>query len=480
MREEQNIKKKKKNKTNREILAVTYVFLLAFVCLIGYFIYFMNVESESYITSPYNTRQDLLADRVKRGEILSSDGTVLAETVTDQSGNESRRYPYGSLFAHVLGYSTKGKSGIESAYNFYMLKSHINPFDRIMNELTDQKSPGDRVITTLDVELQRIAYDGMGGYDGAVVVMEPATGKILAMVSKPDFDPNQIEEIWDSLVSESETSNLLNRATAGLYPPASTFKIVTALEYYRQYGSTVLLDFAYECTGGYQLEEYSLACFNGHVHGGVNLRTAFAQSCNAAFIEIGLKLDLKRYYETAETLLFNQEMPFALSNRSGSYVLDSSATVWDVMQTSIGQGKTLVTPLQNALITAAVANDGIIMKPYVVDRIESVNKNQVKQYRADEYAQVMTKEEADVLTELMISVVEEGTAKQLQSDEYQAAGKTGTAEYQTGTDESHSWFVGFAPAEDPKIVVSIILEDAGKDSGVSKTMAKKLFDAYLK
>ncbi len=478
-KEKQKKKNKKKNRTNREIMAVTYFFLLAFVCFIGYFIYFMNVESEKYITSPYNTRQDLLAERVARGKILSRDGAVLAETLRDAAGNETRNYPYGALFSHVLGYSVKGKSGIESAYNFYMLKSHINPFERIVNELAGVKSPGDQVVTTLDVELQRIAYDGMGDYDGAIVVMEPATGKILAMVSKPDFDPNQIENIWDDLVSETNSSNLLNRATAGLYPPGSTFKIVTALEYYRQNAGTALQEFGYECSGKYTWEAYSLACINSKAHGTVNLRSAFAQSCNAAFIQMGMELDLGHFRETAEGLLFNGTMPFQLSNKSGSFVLEASDGAWDVMQTSIGQGRTLVTPLQNAMITAAVANDGVMMKPYVVDQVTSVTGNTVKTYQSEAYEQVMTPEEAAYLTDLMVAVVEEGTAKQLQSEQYQAAGKTGTAEYKTGEEDAHSWFVGFAPAEDPQIVVSIVLEDAGDDSRAAKTVAKALFDAWL-
>lgn len=472
-------KKKTKNKTNREILAVTYFFLLIFVCFFGYFIYFMNVESETYITSPYNTRQDLLAEHVVRGKILGSDGTVLAETVTDESGSEVRRYPYGSLFAHVLGYSTRGKSGIESAYNFYMLKSHMNPLEQIGNELADRKNAGDYVVTALDPELQRIAYDGMGGYDGAVVVMEPSTGRILAMVSRPDFDPNQIDAVWDSLVSEEGSSNLLNRATAGLYPPGSTFKIVTALEFFRENGQAALTDFGYECTGRFTWGDYSLSCFDGNVHGAVNLRTAFAKSCNSAFASIGMSLDPDRYRATAENLLFNQEMPFQLSDKSGSFVLDSSSSEWEVMQTAIGQGKTLVTPLQNAMIAAAVANDGMMMEPYVVDRIETAAGAVVKTYKPSEYGQVMTADEAAMLTDLMIAVVEEGTATLLQSDRYQAAGKTGTAEYQTGKEEAHSWFVGFAPAEDPQIVVSIVLEDAGNDGGTAKALAKQLFDAYL-
>lgn len=485
MKETKNKKKRpgknktRKNKTNREILIVTYFFLLVFGCFTGYFIYFMNVESETYITSPYNTRQDLLANTVTRGKILSSDKTVLAETLIDEVGNEFRSYPYSNLFAHVVGYASKGKSGLESAYNFYMLKSHMNPLDQLTNSLSGKKNPGDYIVTTLDLELQRIAYDGMGDYNGAVVVMEPATGKILAMVSKPDFDPNQIDAIWDSLLSAEESSNLLNRATAGMYPPGSTFKIVTTLAYLRDQGFSVLDSFSYDCEGNYRYEEFSIRCFDGNAHGLMNLRSAFAQSCNSSFAAIGMSIRPEVFRETAESLLFNKEMPFILSNKSGSFVLDGSSEAWETMQTSIGQGKTLITPLQNVLIASAIANDGVMMKPYLVDRVETAAGQVVRGFQPEIGGTVMTEEEANTLTELMIGVVRQGTAAVLQNDRYQAAGKTGTAEYQTGLEDTHAWFVGFAPADKPLIAVSIVLEDAGNGGGVPTALAKELFDAYL-
>ncbi|MCI8514936.1 MAG: penicillin-binding protein 2 [Lachnospiraceae bacterium] len=480
MKERKKKKKKtKKNKTNREILVITYFFLLIFGCFTGYFIYFMNVESETYITSAYNTRQDLLGNTVIRGKILSSDKTVLAETLTDALGNETRSYPYSNLFAHVLGYSSKGKSGLESAYNFYLLKSHVNPWEQLANGLSGKKNPGDNVITTLDPELQRIAYDGMGDYNGAVVVMEPATGKILAMVSKPDFDPNQIDAIWDTLVSAEESSNLLNRATAGMYPPGSTFKIVTALAYLRDQGFSVLDSFSYNCEGDYRYNDLTIRCFDRNPHGLMNLRSAFAQSCNSSFASIGMSIDPAVFRETAEELLFNREMPFLLSNKSGSFVMDASSEPWEVMQTSIGQGKTLITPLQNAMIVSAIANGGVAMKPYLVDRVETAAGQTVKGFQPEIGGTFMTKEEATTLTELMTGVVRQGTASILQSDQYQAAGKTGSAEYQTGLEDTHAWFVGFAPTEKPTIAVSIVLEDAGNGGGIPTSLAKQLFDAYL-
>lgn len=188
---------------------ITYLFLAIFICLMGYMVYFQTVKSEDFINSPYNSRQDTFADRVVRGKIMSADGKVLTETVVDAAGNETRKYPYGNMYAHVVGFSTNGKSGIESNMNFNLLRSHSFVLERMFNEIKDEKSMGDNVVTTLDSTLQETAYQALGNYDGAVVVMEPSTGKVLAMVSKPDFDPNTIAADWDSIISEDNNNSVL-------------------------------------------------------------------------------------------------------------------------------------------------------------------------------------------------------------------------------------------------------------------------------
>ena len=175
----------------------------------GYFSYFQFFKSEEFINNPYNTRQETFAQKIVRGQILTNDGQVLAETVTDSEGNETRRYPYGSIFSHIVGYSTKGKSGIESLANFNLLRSNTAFIDKVGDEMQGEKSPGDNVVTTLDYGLQATAYDALGYYKGAIVVLEPSTGKILAMVSKPDFDPNTIAADWDNLTADENTDAAL-------------------------------------------------------------------------------------------------------------------------------------------------------------------------------------------------------------------------------------------------------------------------------
>ena len=254
-------------KADKSILFVTYIMVGLFVGLMGYFGYFLQVQSETVINNSYNARLDSFSDRIIRGEILSNDGTVLAKTNVAEDGTEVREYPYGSLFAHVVGYSDQGKTGLESLANFYLLSSHMNLVEQAVNELSDAKNLGDQVVTTLDVGLQQAASDALGDRRGAVVVMEPDTGKILAMVSKPGFDPNQLSSQWESLISGDNTeAQLLNRAAQGVYPPGSTFKIVTLLEYIREHPDT-WEGFAFDCDGSYEAGDYRISCYHGNAHG---------------------------------------------------------------------------------------------------------------------------------------------------------------------------------------------------------------------
>lgn len=195
------------------------MFVALFIGMMGYIAYFNVVKGTEVVRSPYNARQDSFAERITRGKILDRNGNVLAQTSVAEDGSETREYPYGNMFAHVVGYTAQGKTGIESLANFDLLTSNAFFLEKIKNEFQDKKNMGDTVVTTLDAKLQEAAYDALGSYKGAVVVMEPTTGKILAMVSKPDFDPAGVAENWEYLSTDEENSALLNRATQGQYAP---------------------------------------------------------------------------------------------------------------------------------------------------------------------------------------------------------------------------------------------------------------------
>jgi len=212
---------------------VTYMFVILFLAMMGYIIFFAAVKSKDLINSPYNVRLNSMAERVVRGDIVDCDGNVLATTEVSDDGNETRVYPYGKLYAHVVGYDVNGKAGLELSENFDLLTSSAFFIERIVNQMKNKKNMGNTIVTTLDTDLQKAAYDALGNHDGAVVVMEVTTGKILTMVSKPSFTPGSVSKNWDKLVSHDE-SVLLNRATQGAYAPGSTFKIVTTLEFMRE------------------------------------------------------------------------------------------------------------------------------------------------------------------------------------------------------------------------------------------------------
>ena len=470
----------KKTSKNREFAVITYSFLGLFLCLMGYFAYFEQVKSEQFINNPYNKRQELFEQNVIRGEIYSADGVTLAQTLTDETGNETRKYPAGRIFAHVVGYSTHGRTGIEALANFSLLRSNIFYMEKAVSDLQGEKSPGDNVTTTLNYELQLRAFDALGSYDGAVVVIEPETGKILAMVSKPDFDPNTIAQDWDELISDDNNSSVLvNRATQGLYPPGSTFKIFTTLEYIHE--NSGYEDYSFQGVGEYTVGKKTIHCHGNKKHGAENLKDSFAESCNSSYASLGLTLDLERFSVLCDDMLFNTELPTSFEYSKSSYVLAPGDSDSAVMETAIGQGKTLVTPFHMALVTSAIANDGVLMTPYVIDHVNDNEGNLVRLYQPKEYGMLLSENDAAILQEYMRAVVEEGTATKLKNDSYEVAGKTGSAEFSSSSDSTHSWFVGYAHKEGkPDIAVAIIVEDSGIGSEYAVPIAQEIFDEYYR
>lgn len=467
-----------KKKTGRQIITVTWVFTVLFLGMIGYIAYYSATHKQELINNSYNGRAQILLAKNRRGSIYSSDGEVLAKTVEDEDGNELREYPYGNLFSHVVGYSVNGRMGVEAQANYYLINSNAPLSQKANLDASGEKYPGDDVYTTLNVELQRVASTALGVYRGAIVVTEPSTGKVLAMVSKPDFDPGTIEDKWDELREDNESGILLNRVTQGLYPPGSTFKIITALEYIREnpqnYNS-----YSYNCTGALTKGEDRIQCYHGSVHGQVGFTRSFAKSCNTSFANMGLMLNPKSFENTLSDLMFNKKLPLSVNYNQSRIDVNEDITVSDMMQVSIGQGTTAMTPIHLNMITCAIANQGTLMKPYVVDHVENSSGGIIRSFSPETYKKIISEEEAQILTDLMTDVVNEGTATRLKGLSYTAAGKTGSAEYGTVKGESHAWFTGFAPVEDPKICVTIIIEGAGAGGDYAVPIAKRIFDAYL-
>ena len=446
--------------------------------MMGYTCYYAITNQQELINNSYNGRQELLIAQNTRGTIYAAGGQVLAETQTDEDGEETRVYPYENLFAHAVGYASNGKFGVESLANYYLINSNAKLADKVASDVAGSKYPGDNVVTTLDVGLQEIAFQSLGIYKGAIIVSEPDTGKILAMVSKPDFDPNEIDRIWDDLIKDEDSTVLLNRVTQGLYPPGSTFKIVTALEYMREnpdsYGQ-----YTYQCNGSYTSGQNTINCYHGSVHGYEDFTKSFAKSCNASFANIGMQLDRIQFNHTLNGLLFNQELPVAFAYHKSKLEIGEETSDADIMQAAIGQGTTQITPLHLNMITCSIANGGMLMRPYLVDQVKNNEGNIIKQFHPDTYKRLLSEEEAAALTDLMREVVETGTGTKLSGLSYTAAGKTGSAEYSNVKTESHAWFTGFAPVQDPEICVTIIIEGAGSGGDYAVPIAKRIFDEYF-
>lgn len=471
------MKKKLENrKNNKSIIVSTLIFVITFIAMAGYLIYFNLTQAESIINNSYNKRQGVLSRRTIRGSILSDDKTKLAVTNVDDDGNETRYYPYSGLFSHTIGYLNNGGYGLESLYGYYMLHSNQNFFEQIGNDLSGNRNTGDNVVTTLNVGLQKACYDALGSNRGAVIVMEPSTGKILAMVSKPDFDPNTLAANWSQITGEGSDSVLVNRATQGLYPPGSTFKLITMLEYLREHKNDYG-QYHYICDGTYELGNNTINCVRTTAHGDVDLFSSLAVSCNCSFINIGLSLDLDRYKKTAEKMLFNKELPTNLEYNKSRFVLNGESSEWDIAQTSFGQGKTVITPFHLALITCTIANNGTLMEPYLVSSVESTNGMTVKKFKEEKYDTLITEKEASLLKKGMEQVVKDSFSWLFGGVEYTLAAKSGSAQYGTEGYE-HSLYASFSPADNPEIAVVAVVEGGSQRNTTAAEVTKQIYDYY--
>lgn len=478
------IKKKKEHikrvKTiDRQIYILGGIFIFGFIAIAVHVGLYIQNESETAINNSYNTRSKVLEQTIQRGEIYDRNNNILAQTIINEDGTYYRHYPYNELFCHVVGSYDHGKMGLELYENYTMLGYKETLSKALSSDLSGNKIKGNSIVTTLDADLQKLCHDALGDYEGAVVVSNPKTGEILAMVSKPDFDPNTISQNWDTINADTR-SVLLNRATKGLYAPGSTFKIVTLTEYIREHKDNYN-DYNYVCSGSDTFNNAKIGCFHGEVHGSVDLEKSIAHSCNCSFANMGVNSSASSFRNTVEGFLFNQNLAindFDIS--ASSFTMADNANEEEKVQCAIGQGTTLLTPLQNLMIISAVANKGTIMKPYVVDKVVSSEGEVVKQTEPVALTtNALTKDEADEVGKLLCSVCEYGTGKELSSLPFKCAGKTGSAEF-SGSGESHAWFVGFAPYDDPQIAVSIIVEKQGTGSKYAVPIARKIFESALK
>ncbi len=473
---------KEKAQVRRQVFVTGSLVSVLFAAMIVYFLVYTNSNSKQLFENDYNKREEALLEKNVRGKIYASTGEVLAETIQDQDGNDVRSYPYKNLFSHIVGYTYKGGSGVEQLENYNLTHSDISLSDQASYDAAGEKYPADDVYTTLDLALQQAASDALGSNNGAVIVTEVDTGNILCMVSKPDFDPNSIEEDWESLGADTDSGTLVNRVTQGLYAPGSTFKIFDAIEFMDEDMSKANA-FSYNCTGydnNFTLEDgQPIHCYHWTAHGTVDLEKAFAKSCNCAFVNIGNSLNRDSFCELLNNMMFGESLPYDLPSGTSSYNLTADTSTEDVTQLSIGQGSTLMTPMHLNMITAAIANGGTVHKDQIIASVKTGTGTTLSETKPEEYRTVMTAEVAAKMREMMRDVVKEGTAAKLSSRPYNPCGKTGSAEIVTGESTSHAWFTGFAPEENPKVAITVIVEGAGSGGVSAVPVVRSVLDEYF-
>jgi len=376
------------------------------------------------------------------------------------------------IFSHVIGYSSEnyGSSGLEAFYNKELMNSS-DTMEALRSKINDYYIKGNNITLTLDRSLQVYASQQLRGKKGSIVVLRPDTGEILAMVSKPDFDPSGIQNNWESLIND-KNSPLLNRAAEGLYPPGSIFKLIITSSILKN----DLQDEEIECSGEINVDGYVIKDSDGKAHGKIKLNEALKYSCNSYFIKQGLTLGYNPISSEAAKFKFNKS--FQTDFRISQSIFPNKADDKNVAQESIGQGAVLMTPLQGALMVSAIANEGIMMQPYVVSNITDSEGKIIKSFKPKQTAQIMNKAIADKIRALMIEVVDSGTGTKAKVSKVAVAGKTGTAEV-SGGKKSHAWFVGFAPADNPRVAIAVLVENGGGGGSAAAPIASKVLKKAL-
>jgi peptidoglycan glycosyltransferase len=481
---------------NRQLRAVSVVVLLMFITLFLSSSIIQVVSADALRVDDRNVRTLYDSFSAERGPILVG-GTPIADSVpVDDEFSYLRTYADGPLYSAVTGYFTlnQGNTGIEGALNNYLSGTANAQFlDQLNSILTGQNPKGAAVELTIDDAVQRVAWDALGDNAGAVVAIDPATGAILAMVSKAGFDPNLLaSHTTADVISSYDALNadpaqpLQNRAIGGdLYPPGSVFKLLVTAAALDSGEFTTESEFPNPSTLQLPLSSSDINNAEGGTCGGtstVTIATALRLSCNIPFAQLGLAVGEDRIASMASEFGFGSSFDIPMPTTPSQYPrgLDDAT----LMLSSFGQASVRVHPLQMAMVSAAIANGGVLMQPTLVDSILAPDLTVIESLQPSIYNTPISAETAAIMSTMMVNGVNNGAASNARIDGVAVAGKTGTAE--NGLDEPYTlWFTGFAPADNPRVAVAVVVENGGGfgreafGNSVAAPIAKKVIEAVL-
>lgn len=462
--------------SGKTIAHLQALFLVLFALLVLRQFYVQVIDGPSIAAKPYNPRHAILS--AHRGRILARDGTVLAQTVGDK-----RTYPFGAALAQTVGYVSDryGTSGLEDAYDRALTPADttgdfIAQIGEIVEAVSGKSSVsrGSDIVTTIDPAIQNELFSDLSQHArGAGVVLDPRTGAVLALASVPSFDPNNLTAEFPSLLQD-QSSPLLNRSINGLYPPGSTFKIFTAASALDS--GAVTIDSTWNDPGYYVIGNFTLHDDESEATGTQNLTGAFALSSNVDFGQIALKMGTDTFYRYVDRWQLGQSLDFQLPASRDRIPPASSIVPGELAQMGFGQGALLMTPLRMALVASTIANGGTEPRPFIVRQVVAPGGAE-SSYGAGELATPIAADTAQNVKKMMLAVVQYGTGTGAQMPGVSVAGKTGTATNPLGA--AHSWFVCFAPADNPRVAVAVIVENAGYGADVALPIAKDVLRTAL-
>ena len=464
-------------KLNKRIITVMVTVLALFLVLVGYLTYFTVFKAPEIVKSSYNPRIWEKEKKILRGTIYDRNGNVLAESKT-QEDNQTRVYPYGPLYAHTIGYNnrTYGKTNIESSFNDYLTKPQ-SVIEVLKNENAQKNSlpQGANISLTLDHSMTSLAAELLGNDPGSVVAINPLTGEVYCLYSSPTFDPNEevLAKNWDELLERSD-SPFFARATQGLYAPGSTFKVISATAAIEE----GLEGFTTDDKGNTIVGGKKFRNASEKAYGQINIADAIRVSSNVFFTEISQEIGKSALKEKAEDFCIMRKIPFDIPTNASDEAFDEIDKA-ELGSVAIGQGKLRVSPFNMALVACSIANNGVMMRPYMVEKAFYEDGEAIYNSSIEILSRATDTMTAQKIKEYMIGCVNSGTGTAARVSGMTVAGKTGTAENEK-EGKTHAWFIGFAPAENPQIAICVMKEYSGRGGGsVCAPIASKLIQNAL-